>query len=152
MNINLIDKISEEIDRLASMADIARIEYHIFCYKVSLDARVLPVQPLVETIVWKTVIGYPNYMVSSKGEVMNRKTKRVLKQSIDTSGYQNVTLNGNNIAKTWSVHIIVARNHIGNPKRYLCIDHIDHDRTNNDVSNLRWCSHSQNNMNTTAFF
>ena len=66
MNINLIDTIREEIDRLSTMADIASIEFNIFCSKVQLDAKVKTVKPLVVVVVWKAIEGYPNYMVSNK--------------------------------------------------------------------------------------
>ncbi len=71
----LIDTITEQIERMASMAGIAGVEFSIFCSKVSLDTKVLQIEPLVETIVWKT-IGYPNFMVSSKGDAMNQTTKK----------------------------------------------------------------------------
>ena len=46
MNNKLIDTVHEEIDRLASMADIASIEFNIFCSKVKFDAKVRAVKPL----------------------------------------------------------------------------------------------------------
>jgi hypothetical protein len=143
----LIDNIREQIDRLSSMADIASIEFNIFCSKVQLDAKVKTVKPFVDVVVWKVVVGYPNYMVSNKGDVMNRKTKRILKSGIVGGGYQAVLLYENKVVKNLKVHIIVARAHIGNPDRHACVDHIDHDKNNNDVTNLRWCSSSQNSMN-----
>jgi hypothetical protein len=143
----LIDIVHEEIDRISSMADIAGIEFSIFCSKTKLDAKVLPVKPLVDVVVWKVVEEFPNYMVSNKGEVMKTATNIILKGGIDTSGYRSVSLTMNKVQKTYNVHKLVARMHIENPFRHACVDHIDHCRTNNVASNLRWCSHSQNGMN-----
>ena len=120
------------------MADIASIEFNIFCSKVKLDAKTLQVQPFVETIVWKVIDGYQNYMVSNRGDVMNRKTKRILKPGIDR-GYPKVHLSENKARKNQYVHVLVARAHIENPNGCRCVDHIDHEKTNNDVTNLRWC-------------
>ena len=143
----LIDIVHEEIDRLSTMADIAGIEFNIFCSKAKLDAKTLQVKPFVETIVWKTIDGYPNYMVSNKGEVMNTKTRRILKPSNDKDGYYKLDLCKNNIKKTHKVHALVAYAFIDSPNGCACVDHIDHSRINNDVSNLRWCSTSQNARN-----
>ena len=71
----LIDIVHEEIDRLSTMADIAGIEFNIFCSKAKLDAKVKTVKPLVDVVVWKVIEEFPNYMVSNKGDVMNTKTR-----------------------------------------------------------------------------
>ncbi len=96
---------------------------------------------------WKNIEGYSNYMVSDLGFVMNKKTLRILQASTDTHGYHQVSLYENKVRKTHLTHILVAKTHIHNPSGYKCVDHIDHDKTNNCVTNLRWCSSSQNNMN-----
>ena len=45
------------------------------------------------------------------------------------------------------IHRIVASEFIDNQDNKPVVDHIDHDKTNNIVSNLRWASFSQNQMN-----
>lgn len=45
------------------------------------------------------------------------------------------------------VHRLVAEAFIPNPNNYTDVDHIDGDRTNNNVSNLRWCTRSMNMLN-----
>lgn len=45
------------------------------------------------------------------------------------------------------VHRLVAKAFIPNPNGYKYIDHIDGNPSNNNVSNLRWCTHSMNMMN-----
>ena len=41
----------------------------------------------------------------------------------------------------------MAREFLDNHNNKKCVDHINHDRTDNHVWNLRWCSHSDNNRN-----
>ena len=96
---------------------------------------------------WKDIEGYPNYGVSDRGFVMNKKKLRILQASADNHGYHHVNLCENNVRKTLKIHTLVAKTHIDNPNGYRCVDHIDHDKTNNSVCNLRWCSSSQNSMN-----
>ncbi len=96
---------------------------------------------------WKDIEGYTNYMVSDQGFVMSKKALKMLKVSFDHQGYHHVCLYEDKTKKTHKLHNLVAKTHIDNPNGYTCVDHIDHDKTNNYVANLRWCSSSQNSMN-----
>jgi hypothetical protein len=46
-----------------------------------------------------------------------------------------------------TVHRLVAVAFIANPDDKTCIDHIDNSRINNDISNLRWATHTENSQN-----
>ena len=46
--------------------------------------------------------------------------------------------------ETIKVHKLVADNFIQNVNNYSCINHIDSNRKNNNVSNLEFCTHKQN--------
>jgi hypothetical protein len=42
------------------------------------------------------------------------------------------------------VHRIIAETLLDNPHRYTEVDHIDRDKLNNEVKNLRWCDRPTN--------
>jgi hypothetical protein len=50
--------------------------------------------------------------------------------------------------KNYSVHRMVAETFLENPNNYQTVDHIDRNRLNNDVTNLRWASYSMQMRNT----
>lgn len=95
---------------------------------------------------WKAITDYPNYEVSDAGEVRNVITGKMLKTGLNTGGYRKVNLFPG--SKTHMVHRLVALHHIENPENKPCVDHIDRDKTNNHVSNLRWTTYSENGLNT----
>ena len=55
-----------------------------------------------------------------------------------------VTLQKDKKRKTIKVHRLVAEHFIENKNNYPCVNHIDSNRKNNDVSNLEFCTHKQN--------
>ena len=60
------------------------------------------------------------------------------------SGYLMVTIN----RKHYLTHRIIAKAFIPNPNNFPYIDHIDRNKTNNSVNNLRWVTQSTNLRNT----
>ena len=67
---------------------------------------------------------------------------------LSNNGYRLVNLRG--IRKTVPVHRLVAEAFIPNPLGLRDVDHIDGNKNNNRVENLRWVSHKENcnNPNT----
>lgn len=81
-------------------------------------------------------------------EIRNKRTGKILKESIKGCGYYCVCLNG----VIYSKHRLIAKQFIPNPNNYPCVDHINHQRNDNHISNLRWCSISDNNKNKSSHY
>ena len=102
---------------------------------------------LLSITIWKTIEEYPNYEISICGQVRNVITKRVLRPRI-RSGYNAVDLYRKNEIKTFPIHRLVAKTFIPNIENKKCVDHINNDKLNNTISNLRWASYQDNNRNS----
>lgn len=110
--------------------------------------------------IWKDIEGYEGlYQVSNLGRVKSLDRKidfkdgryatykgRVLSPKIK-NGYKYVVVTQNSKYRTFLVHRLVAKAFLPNPENKPCIDHINTDRTDNRVENLRWCTHKENMWN-----
>lgn len=106
-----------------------------------------------EKELWMPVKGYEcKYEVSNYGNVVSlnyRQTGERHPLSIKTGkdGYLRVTLCKKCICKSILVHRLVAEAFIPNPENKPFVDHIDTDRKNNCVLNLKWCNRKENANN-----
>jgi len=113
---------------------------------------------------WKDIPEYEDiYMVSSLGRVAsmsrriylgrNKKSYRDSNYTLkvlcsNSNGYINLSLYKAGVpVKYKSLHRLVAELFIPNPEHKPIIDHIDRNRQNNAVSNLRWCTLKENMLN-----
>lgn len=92
------------------------------------------------------VLGLENYYATDCGDIYSRKTGRFKKltQFKNWAGYMRVGLFVNNKRVTYSVHRLIALTFIKNPNNLPQVNHIDGNKSNNNVNNLEWCSLSQN--------
>lgn len=96
---------------------------------------------------WTSIINYPNYLVSSCGRIMNKRTKRLLKAYLNNNGYYSVNLWKNNKGKTLQIHPLVYSNFTKdyNLNGYV-INHIDGNKKNNSLKNLEKITYQENNL------
>lgn len=93
---------------------------------------------------------YTGYKVSNTGKVYsinkNKKEWKELKQSIGSHGYKVVGLRAINAKhpKVVKVHRLVAFLFVDNLDNKPKVDHIDNDKLNNSVDNLRWVTVKEN--------
>ncbi len=95
--------------------------------------------------VWKTVEEYPLYEVSTNGMIRNAITKRPLKYRPCKQGYNRVRLYKDKTTKNVLVHRLIAKAFIPNPDNLPIVNHKDENVSNNNVSNLEWCTMGYNN-------
>lgn len=96
----------------------------------------------------KWISGYEGlYEISTDGAVYRHYKSGAVKQLSprqNGSGYLIVALSRNAEVKTCVVHRLVAEAFIPNTENLPMVDHIDEDKTNNTVNNLRWCDAKSN--------
>ena len=88
-----------------------------------------------------------NYIITSDGRVINRKTNKELKGTLARNEYRSVQLTIEGKPKSFMVHRLVATMFCDNPNNYEIVDHIDRNKYNNDYTNLRWVDNSTNALN-----
>lgn len=106
---------------------------------------------------WRTIDGFPEYEVSSYGNVRSKdrivtrkgypsRIKGVQLKQFYSRGYMRVALyNGNRSSrKQFLVHRLVADAFIPNPLHKEYINHKDENKLNNMVDNLEWCTAKYN--------
>jgi len=100
-----------------------------------------------------SVPDFPNYDIYIDGRVVNRKTGRELKYNINSRGYYSVSLYQCGFCKVFRIHRLLAECFMV----YNCdfkettIDHIDRNKLNNSLENLRLSCSFQQMENRSVF-
>lgn len=96
---------------------------------------------------WVQSVDEPDYEMFSEYPYPIRRigSTKLVSEYIETNGYPRLNLNGNKYYK----HVLVAHQFLENddPEHKTEVDHKVQERTNYHVSNLRWCTPSENNAN-----
>lgn len=93
--------------------------------------------------------GYESkYIITEFGDVIPFRRQgsngNPLKHQIMKNGYHKVWLRNDGEKECKYVHRLVAEHFIPNPLNKPCINHLDGNKDNNHVSNLEWCTYSEN--------
>lgn len=114
--------------------------------------------------IWKDVVGYEGwYQVSDLGRVKSlvrmtirgkytaARVSKILISHPNSKGYPSVTLCRNSKRRTIVIHKLVAQAFIPNVNSKPQVDHIDGNKQNNKVTNLRWVTCKENSNNPITY-
>lgn len=95
---------------------------------------------------WKKIKGFENYSINEEGKVRNDITNKIKKPYVNKQNdYLTVDLWENNIGTKRTIHRLIAETFIPNPQNKPTVDHIDSNRQNNTIENLRWATYGEQN-------
>ena len=92
----------------------------------------------------KYKIFFEYYDITEGGQVISKRTNKKLKKQTNRYGYETFRACINYKKYTVYIHRAVALKYLNNPNNYPEINHIDGNKTNNNVDNLEWCSREHN--------
>ena len=96
--------------------------------------------------IFKPIVGYENYLISNLGNLKYNNTIRYIKKSKDKQGYETIGLTDKNKkSKNFKVHKLVAECFIPNINNKKIIVHLDNNKSNNNINNLKWKSIQEHN-------
>ncbi|KAI5532638.1 His-Me finger endonucleases family [Trichomonas vaginalis G3] len=130
---NITEGASENIDEFSEEEDIEDVNENVSG----------------EQTQWETLRNHEDYEICTTYPftIRRKKDKHIMSECLNNYGYIVLSLNN----KIHLKHRIIAEQWIENPNNLKEIDHINHDRTDNRISNLRWCSKSENNRNKSKY-
>ena len=99
----------------------------------------------MNTEIWKIITDFPNYSISSFGNVKNNKTGKYRKQIKNLNNYMNVVIFKGNKHFHFLIHRLVALEFIPNLENKKTVNHINHIRDDNNINNLEWATQTEQN-------
>jgi len=90
------------------------------------------------------------YKINRNGEIWSIKQSKFMKPHLNEYGYLQINLLFDDKKRHLFLHRLIAIQYIPNPDNLPEIDHIDRNKTNNNISNLHWVTRLENANNKTT--
>ena len=103
---------------------------------------------MIMTEIWRVCKSNEKYEVSNLGNVRHKDSCYNVKLLDNGNGYLKAHAYVKGKHKSYYVHRMVAEAFIENPKNKPCVNHIDCNTHNNNVSNLEWVTHKENSRHS----
>lgn len=107
---------------------------------------IFPSQMTTSKEIWRKIHDFPDYFISNMGR-LKLKSGNFSKMKPRFDGYVRTSLRKGNVAKSFFFHVLVADAFIPNPDNKKLIDHINGNRHDNRVENLRRATAKENSNN-----
>lgn len=101
-------------------------------------------------MLWRIIPEFPAYEASYEGHIRKIGSSLIRKPIKAKGGYHKITIYIDKRVVTKQLHRLIASAHIPNPEGLEFVNHKDGDKTNNKVSNLEWCTRSENQIHACA--
>ena len=86
------------------------------------------------------------FKINKQGDITTNKSKKLLKKLKTSDNYIEVCLCKNKYKKFFKIHLLVANQFLQNPHNYKYVEHIDKNKENNRLSNLKFVENLNNEI------
>ena len=94
---------------------------------------------------------YPNYSINKDGVVLNIKKNKPVQTQLTYDGYKSLKLYNDGKSKRFTIHRLLGLHFIPLVEGKDIMDHINRNKLDNRLENLRWVNKSENNSNRNAY-
>ena len=95
---------------------------------------------------------YPNYSISNQGRIYSKYKNDFMTNQLSNFGYYRIQLRNKGKYKRWFIHeLVLSHFDKEKPKNMEC-DHINRNRLDNRIENLRWVNRSDNMKNRKKYY
>lgn len=140
------DNSNDNIDNLVGVFEESKKEIKKIT-KNDLEERI---ETIIKKYEAKIINNNSDYYIFKDGRIFSYRSMKFIKPHIARNGYINICLHGMSSQKNFSIHRLIAQAFIPNPENKPEVNHIDGNRSNNKISNLEWCTRSENGLHAYA--